>query len=67
MKTLCYTSVLKLSDTRSYPPLAAPATLGHAGVFWVYAAVAALGLLFSIMFVPETKQRSLEEFEHHFR
>ena len=39
----------------------------HYGVFWIYTAVAALGLLFSIMFVPETKQRSLEEIEHHFR
>ena len=41
--------------------------IGHYGVFWVYTAVSALGLLFCIMFVPETKNRSLEEIENHFR
>ena len=37
------------------------------GVFWVYTAVSALGLLFCIMFVPETRHRTLEEIESHFR
>ena len=41
--------------------------LGHSGVFWVYTAVAGAGLVFSIMFVPETKNRTLEEIECHFR
>ena len=41
--------------------------LGHSGVFWVYTAVAATGLVFSIMFVPETRHRTLEEIERHFR
>ena len=39
----------------------------HYGVFWIYTAVAALGLLFCILFVPETKHRTLEEIEVHFR
>lgn len=37
------------------------------GVFWVYTAVSAVGLLFCILFVPETRHRSLEEIESHFR
>ena len=35
-------------------------------MFWLYAAVSALGLLFSLFLVPETKNRSLEEIENHF-
>ena len=39
----------------------------HYGVFWIYTAVSGLGLLFCILFVPETKNRTLEEIEIHFR
>ena len=36
------------------------------GVFWVYTAISAIGLLFCILFVPETRHRSLDEIENHF-
>ena len=36
------------------------------GVFWLYAAVSAVGLLFCLFLVPETKDRTLEEIENHF-
>ena len=49
----------------SYPHLVQ--FIGNYGVFWVYTAVSALGLLFCIMFVPETRHRTLEEIESHFR
>jgi SP family galactose:H+ symporter-like MFS transporter len=49
--------------------LTAVNTLGKDVVFWIYAAFAALGLLFVRRFVPETKGHTLEEVEiywtHH--
>ncbi len=37
--------------------------LGTAGTFWIYAAICAGGLLFTIRSLPETKGRTLEELE----
>jgi MFS transporter, SP family, arabinose:H+ symporter len=38
-------------------------TLGPAGVFFVYGAFASAALLFVLLFIPETKGRTLEELE----
>ncbi len=59
----CYAAIFL--NSWSFPHLVP--VLGHSGVFWVYTAVAATGLVFSIMFVPETRHRTLEEIERHFR
>ena len=39
--------------------------LGKPGTFWLYAGVAVFGIIFCLLFVPETKGRSLEEIEEH--
>lgn len=49
----------------SFPPLVSSFGLG--GVFTVYAAVCAAGILFTLRLVPETNGVSLEEIEHHLR
>lgn len=36
---------------------------GLCGVFWIYASVAFIGAVFSYMFVPETKGKSLKEIQ----
>ncbi len=41
-------------------------TLGSSGVFWGYASVCFIGLLFIYLRVPETKGRALEEIEREF-
>ena len=42
-------------------------SLGRSPVFWLYAVVCALGWLFAVKLVPETKGRSLEEIEEWLR
>ena len=37
--------------------------LGPDGTFWVYAAICALGFVFILLKLPETKGKSLEEIE----
>ncbi|GAB3555894.1 sugar porter family MFS transporter [Spelaeicoccus albus] len=40
--------------------------LGTAGTFWLYAALCAVLVIFTLKFIPETRGRSLEEIERDF-
>jgi len=42
-------------------------TLGVDLTFWCYAAICLLGLIWGNYYIPETKGKSLEEIEHHWR
>ena len=37
------------------------------GTFWFFAANCALSILFTVVFLPETKGKSLEEIEAYFK
>jgi sugar porter (SP) family MFS transporter len=41
--------------------------IGVAATFWIYAGVCVLGLVWGIYYIPETKGKSLEEIEQHWR
>jgi SP family galactose:H+ symporter-like MFS transporter len=41
--------------------------LGRSGTFWLYAGVGIVALIFTFVYVPETKERTLEEIEEHWR
>jgi len=41
--------------------------LGHAGTFWLYGAIAVAAWVFIYRLVPETKGKSLEQIEEHWR
>ena len=43
------------------------AVVGFHGVFWIYGGVAMASVIYVILFLPETKGKSLEEIEAHFR
>ncbi|HED03148.1 MAG TPA: sugar porter family MFS transporter [Candidatus Fraserbacteria bacterium] len=42
-------------------------SLGRAGTFWLYAVMGVAAWLFSYLYVPETKGKTLEEIEEHWR
>ena len=48
---------------QTFPMLNDSPRIGPAVTFWIYAACSALGLVFVLAMVPETKGRSLEEIE----
>jgi len=39
---------------------------GRAGTFWIFAAICVAAFFFCLLFVPETKGRSLEDIERHW-
>jgi sugar porter (SP) family MFS transporter len=41
--------------------------VGRSGAFWLYAGVGVLGLVFTRLYVPETKGVTLEDIEEHWR
>jgi len=41
--------------------------VGFSGTFWIYAVICLFAFLFCLAFVPETKNKSLEDIERHWR
>ena len=42
-------------------------SIGKSGTFWLYAGVGILAFIFTLYYVPETKNQTLEEIEEHWR
>ncbi|HTQ98026.1 MAG TPA: MFS transporter, partial [Candidatus Acidoferrum sp.] len=41
--------------------------VGASGTFWIFAVLSVLAFIFCFVFVPETKGKSLEDIERHWR
>jgi SP family arabinose:H+ symporter-like MFS transporter len=52
---------------QTFPMLNDSPRVGPAVTFWVYAAISLFAFLVVLILVPETKGRSLEEIEEHWR
>ncbi|KAK2704085.1 facilitated trehalose transporter Tret1-like [Artemia franciscana] len=50
---------------RTFPEL--QKSIGDYGAFWLYACILAVGAVFVIVFVPETKGKTLEDIEYFFK
>ena len=59
------TNLITTLITFSFNGLASAIT--EAGVFWLYSALTALGVFFTLFCVPETKGKSLEEITERFK
>ena len=59
------TSLISTLITLSFNGLVDVVT--EAGVFWLYSALTALGVVFTLLCVPETKGKSLEEITERFK
>ncbi len=56
---------MNLAVAVTFLTLVAP--LGHAGTFWTYGAIAVAAWFFCYHLVPETKGKTLEQIEAHWR
>jgi len=41
-------------------------SIGYAGTFWLYAGICFAGAVFTVLFIPETRDRSLEDIQNYF-
>ena len=62
--SIAVAGVLAFAVTYAFLPL--ENVIHSYGVFWLYAGVCFLGILFGYFFLPETKGKSLEEIERIF-
>ncbi|KAJ8686396.1 hypothetical protein QAD02_022190 [Eretmocerus hayati] len=62
--TTCFAYVFSFVTVKIYPDMIS--TMGKHGVFFFYAAMSLLGTLFVIIWLPETKNKSLLEIENLF-
>ena len=52
---------------QTFPMLNDNPVIGPAKTFWIYAAVSLFSFVFVLLFIPETKGRTLEQIEHYWK
>ena len=62
----CIASLYDFVSVKTYPQLSNESALGVYGTFWLYSAICAIGLIYGIFFLPETKGKRLEEINRQF-
>lgn len=70
--TLCVANVLMFASLQSYPMLRqllqdVLRVPGSVGIQWFFAAVAAANVLYVVLFLPETRGKTLDTIEDHYR
>ena len=62
---ICFGFIAGFLVAKTYVDLV-ESPLGQAGTFWLYGGICALGGVFTAVFVPETRNKSVEEIQSYF-
>ena len=62
---ICFAFIAGFLVAKTYVDLV-ESPLGQAGTFWLYGGICALGGVFTAVFVPETRNKSVEEIQDYF-
>ena len=62
----CIASLYDFISVKTYPQLSNESALGVYGTFWLYSGICAIGFIYGIFFLPETKGKRLEEINRQF-
>ena len=64
---ICFAFITGFIVAKTFVDLKESLLLGEAGTFWLYGAVCLVGAIFTLAFVPETRNKSMEEIQQFFR
>jgi len=64
---ICFAFITGFIVAKTFVDLKESLLLGEAGTFWLYGAVCLVGAVFTLAFVPETRNKSMEEIQQFFR
>jgi len=62
---ICFGFIAGFLVAKTYVDLV-ESPLGQSGTFWLYGGICALGSVFTAVFVPETRNKSVEEIQNYF-
>ena len=62
---ICFAFITGFIVAKTYVDLV-ESPLNYAGTFWLYGAICFVGGVFTAVFVPETRNKSIEEIQRYF-
>ena len=62
---ICFGFIAGFLVAKTYVDLV-ESPLGQSGTFWLYGGICTLGGVFTAVFVPETRNKSVEEIQNYF-
>ena len=63
---ICFAFITGFIVAKSFADLIESPLLGEAGTFWLYGGICFVGGIFTLICVPETRNKSIEEIQSYF-